>query len=244
MLLDITAQENLLQIEPQPFAFSSNAHLYHCRDGEKLYKSMGTQRELDMMLAAGDYTVQIYERVLWIEPDSRKTVWRFTMKGETSIDVKAIHPNHRSDLMHGVISSVLALHDKGIVHRDIKPANMLLCSDGKIQLSDFAETRLLSEDPANWEGMTTTNYVSPHRCQKNSNWPDDRDSAPVVEDELYALGLSIWELSMGEMPFDGVYANDIREMVKAGQTVDVTRVQDEATRAVICDYLRCGGARI
>lgn len=46
------------------------------------------------------------------------------------------------------------------------------------------------------------------------------------------------------MLFDGVYADDIREMVKAGRTVDVTRVQDEAARAVICNYLRCGGARI
>jgi serine/threonine protein kinase len=149
----------------------------------------------------------------------RKTVWGFTMKRETPIDVKAIDPNDRSDLMHGMRSSVLALLEKGIIHGDIKPANMLLCSDGKIRLCDFAEARLLSEDPADWEGMTTTNYVSPYRCRKNSNWPDDRDSAPVVEDDLYALGLSIWELWTGEMPFDGLYADDIREMVRSGQTV-------------------------
>jgi serine/threonine protein kinase len=168
----------------------------------------------------------------------------FTMKRETPSNVKAIHPNDRSNLMHGMISSVLALHDKGIVDGDIKPANMLLCSDGKIRLCDFAEARLRSEDPADWEGMTTTNYVSPRRCQNNLNWPDDSDSAPVVEDDLYALGLSIWELRSGKMPFDGVYADDIREMVKSGQTVDVTRVWVEAVRGVICDYLRCAGARI
>ncbi len=63
ILLDITAQENLLQIKPQPVAFSSNAHLYHCKDGQNVYKTMGTERELDMMLAAGDCTVQINERV-------------------------------------------------------------------------------------------------------------------------------------------------------------------------------------
>ena len=45
------------------------------------------------------------------------------------------------------------------------------------------------------------------------------------------------------MPLDGAYADDIREMVEAGQTVDVTRVQDEAVRGVICDYLRCAGGQ-
>ncbi len=65
----------------------------------------------------------------------------------------------------------------------------------------------------------------------------------MVEDDLYALGLSIWELWTGEMPFNGVYADDIREMVKAGQTVDVTMVQDQAARAMICDYFRYGGAK-
>ena len=158
---------------------------------------MGTQHELDMMLAAGDCTVQIYETVLWVEPDGRKTVWGFTMKRETPLDVKAIHPNDQSIFMHGTVSSVLALQEKGIIHDDIKPANMLLCSDGKIRLCDFAESGLLSEDPADWEGMTTTNYVSPHRCQTNSNWPDDWDLAPVVEDDLFALGLSIRELWSG-----------------------------------------------
>jgi serine/threonine protein kinase len=56
--------------------------------------------------------------------------------------------------------------EKGIIHDDIKPANMLLCSDGKIRFCDFAEARLLSEDPADWEGMTTRNYVSPHRVRR------------------------------------------------------------------------------
>jgi serine/threonine protein kinase len=122
------------------------------------------------------------------------------MKRETPIAVTAIHPNDRSDLMHGVISSVLALHDKGIIHGDIKPANMLLYSDGKIRLCDFAEARPLTKDPADWEGMTTTNYVSPHRCQKNSKWPADGDSAPVVEDDFMYLDLAFGSCERGRCP--------------------------------------------
>jgi serine/threonine protein kinase len=145
--------------------------------------------------------------------------------------------------MDGMISVILALHAKGIIHGDVKPANMLLCSDGKIGLCDFAEARLPGETAADWEGEATANYLSPRRCQ-NSGWPDHRDPAPEVEDDLYALGLSIWELYTGKVPFDDVYEDDIREMVSAGQTVNVEEIQDETAKAYIYEYLRPGGAKI
>lgn len=50
---------------------------------------------------------------------------------------------------------------------------------------------------------------------------------------MYALGLSIWELYTGKMPFDDVYEDDIRGMVKAGQTVHVTGSRRRPVREVI-----------
>jgi hypothetical protein len=242
MLPDISWTEITNLCELRPFAVSSNAQIYYYKDGRpKVYKFHGTQREIDMMLIAGDCSVRPCERVVSPELDGTWSVEGFTMIRETPLNVMAIDPVWRLTLMHGMISCVLALHARGIVHGDIKPANMLFCSDSKVRLCDFAEARPLNENPADWEGTVTVNYTSPHRCQ---TWPDSRDLPPVVEDDLYALGLSIWELHTGTVPFDGVYEDDIRTALKAGQTVNVSEVTDEAVRAVISGYLRYGGARV
>ena len=245
MSIDITSQQSVELTEPQPFYASLNSQLYYYKDGEKVYKAMGSQREIDIMIAAGDSAVQPCERVIWPELNAygEVSVFGFTMKRETPLQVAAIQTDRRAMFMDDMISVTLALHAKGIIHGDVKPANMLLCSDGKIRLCDFAEARLPGESAADWEGEATANYLSPRRCQ-NSGWPDHRDPAPEVEDDLYALGLSIWELYTGKVPFDDVYEDDIREMVSAGQTVNVEEIQDETAKAYIYEYLRPGGAKI
>lgn len=242
MLPDITCAEVTDLCESQPFAFSPNAQIYSYKDDcSKVYKFHGTQHEIDMMLIAGDCSVYPCERVVFPNPGGTLSVQGFTMMHETPLSAVATDPAWRLALIHGMVSCVLTLHTRGIVHGDIKPANMLLGSDGKIRLCDFAEARLVSEDPAAWEGTVTVNYTSPHRCQA---WPDSRDPPPTVEDDLYALGLSIWELYTGKVPFADMYEDDIRDLLKAGQTVDVGEVAEEAARAVICEYLRYGSVRV
>jgi hypothetical protein len=246
MSRDITGVQNIELIEPLPFHGSLNSQVYYYKEGQKVYKAKGSQREIDIMIAAGDCAVQPCERVIWrsgVSGDEDMMLFSFTMKRETPLQVAAVQTGRRAMFMDDMISVILALHAKGIIHGDVKPANMLLCSDGKIRLCDFAEARLPGESAADWEGETTANYLSPRRC-KNSGWPDHRDPAPEVEDELYALGLSIWELYTGKMPFDDVYEDDIREMVSARQTVNVEEVQDETAKAYIYGYLRPGGAKI
>jgi hypothetical protein len=241
MMQDIDSQDMNILIEPRPFAVSSNSQLSYYRDGYKVFKFRGTQREIDMMLAAGDCSVRVCGRVVFPNLDGTFVTMGFTMPRETPLNVVATDPARCPTLLHGMVSRVLALHARGMVHGDVKLANMLLCSDGQVRLCDFAEARPLNEDPANWEGTVTVNYVSPHRCR---TWPGSRDPPPVVEDDLYGLGLSIWELYTGKVPFDGVYEDDVREAIKAGQTVDVMEVTDLAVRGMICQYLRCGGARV
>jgi serine/threonine protein kinase len=118
---------------------------------------------------------------------------------------------------------------------------MLICSDGKICLCDFAETRGVGEDPQSWEGMTTANYLSPIRTQhqRHAGYPP-----PTIQDDLYGLGLSIWELYTGKMPFKDMYIDDIVDVLQYGGTVEVDEVSDENVRAVIRTYLRYGGARL
>jgi len=233
--------------ESEHFAFSTT-QIYKFKDGRKAYKFRGSQHEYDMMIAAGDCSVKVHGRVLLRVPDCHVMMlgYHVIMLGyimdlETPLDVKTVDVSQRKILMEQMISVVLALHKKGVIHGDVKPANMLLCSDGKLRLCDFQEARKVDDDPSEWEGMSTDNYMSPHRCRY---WPDGGDPAPTIEDDLYGLGLSIWELYTRKIPFENEYGDDILNTLKSGQTVDVNEVEDEIVRVIICKYLRYGGANL
>jgi hypothetical protein len=240
---DLTSLVNSNKLEPKPIALGSS-QIYRLREGRKVFKLRGSQREFDLMNAAGDLSVKAHGRVLYLDPTNGLVhTTGFIMDLETPLDPKTVGRDQYRPLMNQMISAVLALHKKGIVHGDIKPANMLICSDGKLRLCDFNEARRLDNplDGKTWEGETTTNYLSPFRCR---DWPDGSDPLPTIRDDLYALGLSIWELFTGMMPFDDVYMDDIMDTVKAGNTVDVDQVEDKEVREVIRKYLRCGGAKV
>ncbi|KAE9365166.1 kinase-like protein [Stipitochalara longipes BDJ] len=241
MVRDVSVEQTIADCEPQPFTVTSNSQIYHYKDRQKIFKLWGGQREIEMMIAAGDCSIQPLERVFQTIGGTT-SLMGFTMKRETPLDVKKIDPTRKSSYMHDMISCVQSLHNKRIIHGDIKPANMLLCSDSKIRLCDFAEAKPVDEDPAEWAGQTTLNYSSPHRCQQNRGYPEERYSAPVVEDDLFALGLSVWELWKREVPFDDVYCDDIYQMISEGKTVDVEAIGDEEARQIIWGYLRGGGA--
>ena len=237
---DMSASDVLAMIEPQPI-FVAGSQLYRLKGSRSIYKSGGTQREFDMMIAAGERSVKAHGRVLLLTLQGEVVMSGFIMDLETPLEVKTVKPDQRRFLMEQMISVVLALHRKGIIHGDIKPANMLLCSDEKIRLCDFNEARRFNEDPDSWEGEATDNYMSPLRCRK---WPDMWAIPPTIEDDLYALGLSIWELFTGKVPFENEYMDDFLSALKTGQTVDVSEVKEEDVKGIICKYLRYGGAKI
>lgn len=224
-------------------AVTGNSQLYKLQ-GEfagKCYKSRGSQREYDMMIAAGDCSVKAYGRSLYRTPKGEVVMDGYVMKLEEPLDPKTVEPGRRRFWMHQMISVVLALHRKGIVHGDIKPANMLICGDGKLRLCDFNEARRVNEDAEIWDGATTDNYVSPSRSQNTCN---GQEPPPTVEDDLYGLGLSIWELYKGKIPFEDWYMDDILDYVKTGKTVDIDEVEEEDVREIIRKYLRYGGAKV
>ncbi|KAK2752448.1 hypothetical protein FQN54_008110 [Arachnomyces sp. PD_36] len=243
---DMIALEASTLYEPQPFAVS-NMQLYRFKDGQKVLKANGTQFEFDMMVAARDCSI----RPLWRNFVKHKTdgvfMSGYVMEMGTPLETALLRDDsspvyNKISLMNQMISLIHSLHNNGIIHGDIKPANMLICSDGKLRLCDFAEARRMDDDLHSWDGETTVNYMSPHRCR---NWPDGRDPPPTVEDDLYGLGLSIWEMFVGEVPFKDVYMDDILDTAKKGETVDISRVgDDEGVKETVRKFLRCGGARV
>ena len=88
-------------------------------------------------------------------------------------------------------------HGRGVVHRDIKPENILRRSDGAAMLSDFGIARLIQVESAlTTEGTSigTPHYMSPEQLRGDK--VDGRS-------DLYSLGVVLWQLLTGELPYTG-----------------------------------------
>jgi serine/threonine protein kinase len=91
-----------------------------------------------------------------------------------------------------------AAHEKGIVHRDVKAENIMLRADGIAQIMDFGLAKLRGVSRLTREGSTvgTTPYMSPEAIQGHDT--DHRT-------DLYSLGVVLFELVTGRLPFDAVH---------------------------------------
>jgi serine/threonine-protein kinase len=87
-------------------------------------------------------------------------------------------------------------HRQGIVHRDVKPQNILLARDGTVKVADFGIARALAAVTITQTGtvLGTVHYLSPEQAR----------GAPVGRtSDLYALGVVLFEMLTGRLPFEG-----------------------------------------
>src|SRR3954451_7396094 len=89
-----------------------------------------------------------------------------------------------------------AAHAALIVHRDVKPQNVLIDPEGSAKVTDFGIARSLEEDGLTADGrvLGTTDYVSPEQALGH---------AVTGQSDLYSLGIVLYEMLTGEVPFKG-----------------------------------------
>ena len=100
------------------------------------------------------------------------------------------------DLTKQVASALRIAHKNKIIHRDVKPHNIMVTSDGVAKLADFGIAKAVNDATlsTNSKVIGSVHYFSPE--QARGNYVDERS-------DIYSLGIVMYEMLTGRVPFDG-----------------------------------------
>ena len=87
-----------------------------------------------------------------------------------------------------------AAHANHIIHRDIKPQNIIISREGKVKVTDFGIAKAASSNTITSNAMGSVHYISPE--QARGGYSDERS-------DIYSLGITIYEMLSGMVPFAG-----------------------------------------
>lgn len=96
-----------------------------------------------------------------------------------------------------VCAALAHAHSIGVIHRDLKPANLFLGEDGRVKVGDFGLARDLNNSRLTMDGQTvgTCRYMPPEQI--------GGDAVLGGGTDLYAVGCIVYEMVVGQTPFDG-----------------------------------------
>jgi hypothetical protein len=96
-------------------------------------------------------------------------------------------------------------HERGFVHRDVKPANILLGRDGRVFVTDFGIAATPDTAAGTEAGAGTLAYMAPERLGGGTG--------ADVRGDVYGLGVVLYELLTGRLPFPGPTPERVREAI-------------------------------
>lgn len=103
------------------------------------------------------------------------------------------------EIMRPVLSTLQAAHNSGIVHGDLAPQDVVVSPDGEVKVTDFGLSGVLAEhvNLADKYMMRSIRYQAPEISE---------GAAPSVASDLYSVGVMLYEMLTGQLPFDGATA--------------------------------------
>lgn len=106
------------------------------------------------------------------------------------------------DIMMQLLDGIKCAHDSYIIHRDIKPQNVLILDDGTVKITDFGIATALNNNELTQTNsvMGSVHYLPPEQANGGST---------TVKSDIYSLGILMYELLTGKLPFKGENAVEI-----------------------------------
>lgn len=114
-------------------------------------------------------------------------------------------------------------HNKGIVHRDIKPQNIIISKEGNVKVMDFGIARAASSNTISAELMGSVHYASPEQA---------RSGYVTFTSDIYSLGIVMYEMVTGRVPYDGDTAVSIAIQHIQGEMVPPSAYAPDLPTAV------------
>ena len=107
-----------------------------------------------------------------------------------------LSPQVAAQITIRILSALQHAHQNGIIHRDIKPQNILVHADGHIKVADFGIARMANSSTLTRGDsvMGSVHYFSPEQAS---------GQAADVTSDLYSVGVVLYEMLTGRVPFDG-----------------------------------------
>ncbi|KAF9643195.1 kinase-like protein [Thelephora ganbajun] len=131
--------------------------------------------------------------------------------GNINTFVKAHTDVNRLELLRDVTAGLVYMHDQGVVHGDLKGANILINSDGHACIADFSLLMVISDQQtflATCIAGGTIPWMSPELLDPQSFGLEK--CRPTKESDRYALGMVIYEILSGRVPFEPPMASVLR----------------------------------
>lgn len=130
---------------------------------------------------------------------------------------KRLDESTAADLAWQIADALHYAHSRNIIHRDIKPSNIMLTTDQRVMLTDFGVALALDDPALTRTGFIvgTPAYLAPE--QATGQRPDGRA-------DLYALGVVLYQMVTGQLPFRGTTPKVLHAHVYDTPSLPSTRI--------------------